>query len=40
MRHNSFCFRGLDARQNLEAQNLAAFSQLAEGVDGDSPTFR
>lgn len=39
MRHNSFYFRGVDARQNLKAQNLTVFSQLAEGVDEETWLF-
>jgi hydroxymethylpyrimidine pyrophosphatase-like HAD family hydrolase/energy-coupling factor transporter ATP-binding protein EcfA2 len=33
MRDHSFYFRGPDNRQNLRAQNLAIFSQIAEGID-------
>ena len=37
MRYHSFYFRGPDGRQNLRAQNLAVFCQIAEGVD--EPTW-
>ena len=33
MRYRSFFFRGPDRRQNLRAHNLAAFCQIAEGID-------
>jgi hypothetical protein len=33
MRYRSFYFRGPDSRHNLRAQNLAMFSQIAEGID-------
>lgn len=33
MRHRSFFFRGPDNRQNIRAQNLALFAQIADGVD-------
>ena len=33
MRHRSFFFRGPGNRHNLRAQNLAIFSQIAEGID-------
>jgi hypothetical protein len=33
MRYRSFFFRGPDNRHNLRAQNLAIFSQIAEGID-------
>jgi HAD superfamily hydrolase (TIGR01484 family) len=33
MRYRSFYFRGPDKRHNLKAQNLAIFSQIAEGID-------
>jgi HAD superfamily hydrolase (TIGR01484 family) len=36
MRYNSFYFRGPDDRHNLKAQNLAIFSQLAEGIDEET----
>ncbi len=36
MRYHSFYFRGPDNRQNLKAQNLAIFSQIAEGVDEET----
>jgi hydroxymethylpyrimidine pyrophosphatase-like HAD family hydrolase len=36
MRFRSFYFRGPDARHNLRAQNLAIFSQIAEGIDEDT----
>jgi hypothetical protein len=39
VRHRSFYFRGPDARQNLKAQNLTAFSQLAEGIDEETWLF-
>jgi len=39
MRHRSFYFRGPAARQNLKAQNLAVFSQLAEGIDEETWLF-
>jgi hydroxymethylpyrimidine pyrophosphatase-like HAD family hydrolase len=32
MRYHSFYFRGPDGRHNLKAQNLAVFSQIAEGI--------
>ena len=37
MRHRSFFFRGPDQRHNLRAHNLAAFCQIAEGID--EPTW-
>lgn len=33
MRYHSFYFRGPDCRQNLKAQNLMVFCQIADGVD-------
>jgi hypothetical protein len=36
MRYHSFYFRGPGGRQNLKAQNLAVFSQIAEGVDDET----
>jgi HAD superfamily hydrolase (TIGR01484 family) len=33
MRYRSFFFRGPDNRHNLRAQNLAIYSQIAEGID-------
>jgi hypothetical protein len=39
MRHSSFYFRGPDGRHNLRAQNLAIFSQLAEGIDEETWLF-
>lgn len=33
LRYHSFYFRGPDGRNNLKAQNLAVFSQIAEGID-------
>jgi HAD superfamily hydrolase (TIGR01484 family) len=36
MRFRSFYFRGPGARHNLKAQNLAIFSQIAEGIDEDT----
>jgi hydroxymethylpyrimidine pyrophosphatase-like HAD family hydrolase len=36
MRHCSFYFRGPGNRQNIRAQNLAVFAQLAAGVDDDT----
>lgn len=32
LRYHSFYFRGPDSRHNLKAQNLAVFSQIAEGI--------
>jgi hypothetical protein len=39
MRYHSFYFRGPNGRQNLKAQNLTVFSQLAEGIDEETWTF-
>jgi hypothetical protein len=39
MRDRSFYFRGPDNRQNLKAQNLAIFAQLADGIDEASWMF-
>ncbi|MBX3414782.1 MAG: HAD family hydrolase [Pirellulales bacterium] len=36
MRHRSFFFRGPGGRQNIRAQNLAMFAQIAEGVDEET----
>ncbi len=36
MRFRSFYFRGPGARHNLRAQNLAIFSQIAEGIDEET----
>lgn len=36
MRFRSFYFRGPGSRHNLKAQNLAIFSQIAEGIDEDT----
>lgn len=33
MRYHSFYFRGPGSRHNLKAQNLAVFSQIADGID-------
>ena len=37
LRYHSFYFRGPNGRLNLRAQNLAIFSQIAEGLD--EPTW-
>lgn len=39
MRYHSFYFRGPDDRHNLKAQNLAIFSQIAEGIDEETWLF-
>lgn len=39
LRHHSFYFRGPDSRHNLRAQNLAIFSQIAEGIDQQTWLF-
>jgi hypothetical protein len=39
MRYHSFFFRGPGNRQNIKAQNLAIFSQIAEGIDEDTWMF-
>jgi hypothetical protein len=39
MRYRSFYFRGPDNRHNLKAQNLAIFSQIAEGIDEETWLF-
>jgi hydroxymethylpyrimidine pyrophosphatase-like HAD family hydrolase len=39
MRYHSFYFRGPNGRQNLKAQNLIVFSQIAEGIDEDTWLF-
>jgi hypothetical protein len=36
MRHRSFFFRGPGGRQNIRAQNLALFTQIADGVDDET----
>lgn len=36
MRYHSFYFRGPGNRHNLRAQNLAIFSQMAEGIDEET----
>lgn len=36
MRYHSFYFRGPKGRQNLKAQNLIVFSQIAEGIDEET----
>ena len=39
MRYHSFFFRGPGNRQNIKAQNLAIFSQIAEGIDEETWLF-
>ena len=39
MRYHSFYFRGPRGRQNLKAQNLIVFSQIADGVDEETWLF-
>lgn len=39
MRHNSFYFSGPAGRQNLRAQNLVIFAQIAEGIDEETWLF-
>lgn len=39
MRYRSFFFRGSGNRQNLKAQNLAMFSQIADGIDEETWMF-
>ena len=39
MHYNSFYFRGPAGRQNLKAQNLVIFAQIAEGVDEETWLF-
>jgi hypothetical protein len=39
MRYHSFYFRGPDGHHNLKAQNLAMFSQIAEGIDEETWLF-
>jgi len=39
MRSHSFYFRGPRGRQNLKAQNLIVFSQIAEGIDEETWLF-
>jgi hypothetical protein len=39
MRYHSFYFRGPGNRHNLKAQNLATFSQIAEGIGDETWLF-
>jgi HAD superfamily hydrolase (TIGR01484 family) len=39
MRYHSFFFRGPGNRQNIRAQNLAIYSQIAEGIDEETWMF-
>jgi hypothetical protein len=39
MRYHSFYFRGPNNRHNIKAQNLAIFSQIAEGIDEETWLF-
>ena len=39
MRYQSFYFRGPGNRHNLKAQNLAIFSQIAQGIDEETWLF-
>jgi hypothetical protein len=39
MRYHSFFFRGPENRQNLKAQNLAVFAQIADGIDEETWLF-
>lgn len=39
MRYHSFYFRGPGSRHNIKAQNLAIFSQIAEGIDEETWLF-
>jgi hydroxymethylpyrimidine pyrophosphatase-like HAD family hydrolase len=39
MRYHSFYFRGPRGHQNLKAQNLVVFSQIADGVDEETWLF-
>jgi hypothetical protein len=39
MRYRSFFFRGPENRQNIRAQNLALFVQIADGIDDDTWMF-
>ncbi len=39
MRYHSFYFRGPGNRNNLKAQNLAMFSQIADGIDEETWLF-
>ena len=39
MRYRSFFFRGSGNRHNLKAQNLAVFSQIADGIDEETWLF-
>jgi hypothetical protein len=36
MKENSFYFTGPESKLNLKAQNLAFFSQIAEGIDDET----
>jgi hypothetical protein len=36
LRWHSFYFRGPEGRQNLKAQNLTIFCQIAEGIDEET----
>ena len=39
MKENSFYFTGPQSQLHLKAQNLAFFSQIAEGIDDDTWMF-
>jgi HAD superfamily hydrolase (TIGR01484 family) len=39
MRYHSFYFRGPNNRHNIKAQNLAMFSQIAEGIEEETWLF-
>ena len=39
MKENSFYFTGPQSKLHLKAQNLAFFSQIAEGIDDDTWMF-
>jgi hydroxymethylpyrimidine pyrophosphatase-like HAD family hydrolase/energy-coupling factor transporter ATP-binding protein EcfA2 len=39
VKEKAFHFRGPDGRLNLRAQNLALFSQIAEGIDDETWTY-
>jgi hypothetical protein len=39
MHYHSFFFRGPGNRQNLKAQNLTVFCQIADGIDEDTWLF-
>lgn len=39
VKYHSFYFRGPQGRQNLKAQNLAVFCQIAEGIDEETWMF-